>query len=318
MKRALAAVCCCLASVAAAQDFPSGTMRFIVSSIPGGPTDALSRGLQPLLSKSLGQAVLVENRIGADGIIGAELCAKAPADGHTICAFSNSALSLNPVIRAKLPYDPLKDFAGVVFAGFFDSVLVVHSSVPADNVSQLLDLARSKPNGLEWGHFGINTTGNFYQEYLKKSRSAPFYPVPYKTTGQVLQALVTGEAKVAVYAWPGLMDHIRAGKLKPLAVTADRRMRNMPNVPTFEEEGIKLPLRGWFGFNVPAGTPRPVVVRLNSEIRKGMADPGYRESILARQGIDPRDGTPEEYDAFVRAQIRDMTELMAFLGIKPH
>ena len=314
--RRLAALLLACAVPAAAQDFPSATVRFIVSSIPGGPTDVLSRGLQPILAKSLGQPIVVDNRVGADGIIGAELCAKASPDGHTICAFSNSALSLNPVIRAKLPYDAVKDFAGVVFAGFFDSVLITHPSVPAENVAQLLDLARTKPGSLEWGHFGINTTGNFYQEYLKKSRNAPFYPVPYKTTAQVLQALVTGEAKVAVYAWPALMEHIRAGKIRPLAVTADRRMRILPNVPTFEEEGIKLPLRGWFGFNVPAATPRPVVNRLNAEIRKGMADPTYRESI-ARAGIDPRDGTPEEYDAFVRGQLRDMTELMAFLGIKP-
>jgi tripartite-type tricarboxylate transporter receptor subunit TctC len=293
------------------------TLRIIAYAPPGGPTDTLARGMLDPLGKALGQTIVIENRVGADGIIAAEACARSTADGQTLCSTGNSMLSLNPVIRAKLPYDPVRDFAGVVHVGFFDSLLLAHPSVQANTVSQLVDLARAKPDAIVWGHFGINTTGNFYQEYLKKSRQAPFYPVPYKTTGQVLQALLTGEAQVAVYAWPNVMSSIRAGKMKPLAVTSEKRLGFLPDVPTFAEEGIKLPLRGWFGYHVPAGTPRPMVVRFNTEIRKIMADPGYREKYLNAQGIATNDGTPEELDAFVKDTLKEMVELARFLGIRP-
>lgn len=306
-----------LSAAALAQGFPGQTIRILAYAPPGGPTDTLARGMLDPMSKALGQPIVIENRVGADGIIAAEACIKSAPDGHTLCSTGNSMLSLNPVIRAKLPYDAVRDFAGVVHVGFFDSLLLVHPSVPATSVTQLVDTARAKPDALVWAHFGLNTTGNFYQEYLKKSRKAPFYPVPYKTTAQVLQALVTGEAQVAVYAWPNVMSSIKAGKMRPLAVTSDKRLSFLPDVPTFAEEGIKLPLRGWFGYHVPAGTPRPVIQRYNTEIRKVMADPGYKDKFLNAQGILANDGTPEELDAYVRDTLNEMRELIRFLGLKP-
>jgi len=302
---------------AQAQGFPSQTIRVIVPAIAGAPSDTLPRSLIEPLGRALGQAIVVENRVGGDGIIGAEACVRAVPDGHTICSSGNSMMSLNPVIRAKLPYDPIKDVSGVVFTGFFDSVLVAHPSVPANNVNQLVDMAKAKPNTVNWGHFGLNTTGNFYQSWLRKSRGGEFFPVPYKTTTQVLQALLAGEAQVAVYAWPALLPHLKAGKLKALAITADQRLPFLPNVPTFAEEGIKLPLRGWFGYNVPSATPRPVVNRLHAEIRKIMADPSYKEKVLNVQGLAGKDWSPEEFDVFVRTELKDMAELINFLGIKP-
>jgi tripartite-type tricarboxylate transporter receptor subunit TctC len=300
-----------------AQNFPSQTIRFIVPAIAGAPSDTLPRSLIEPLGRALGQSIVVENRVGGDGIIGAEACVRAAPDGHTICSSGNSMMSLNPVIRAKLPYDPIKDVSGVVFSGFFDSVLVAHASVPANNVNQLVDMAKSKPNTVNWGHFGLNTTGNFYQSWLRKSRGGEFFPVPYKTTTQVLQALLAGEAQVAVYAWPALLPHLKAGKLKALAITSDQRLPFLPNVPTFLEEGIKLPLRGWFGYNVPSATPRPVVNRIHAEIRKIMAEPAYKERVLNVLGLAVKDWNPEEFDAFVRTELKDMAELINFLGIKP-
>jgi tripartite-type tricarboxylate transporter receptor subunit TctC len=318
MRLKLASLALALAAAqASAQGFPSKAVRFIVTGPPGAPTDTLPRGLTDLLGKAIGQTVVVENRIGADGIIGADACAKSPPDGHTVCSFSNTVMAMNPALHSKLPYDPVKDFAGVVFSGFFDSLLLVHSSVPANSVKELLELGRSKPNALVWGHFGLGTTGNLYREWFGKSREVRFYPVPYKTTTQVLQAIVAGEAQVAVYAWPNVMPAISAGKLKALATTSDKRLPFMPSVPTFEEEGIKLPLRGWFGYNVPAATPRPVVQRLNTEIRRIMKDPFYREKILDAQGVLVSDGSPEEYDALVRDQVRLVADLVKYLGVKP-
>ena len=215
------------------------------------------------------------------------------------------------------PSDSLRDFSGIVLTGFFDSLLVMHPSVGAATVSQLLDFAKAKPATIVWGHFGINTTGNLYQEWLKKSRGAVFYPVPYKTSGPVLQALITGEAQIAVYAWPNALAHLKSGKLKALAVTADKRLAFLAEVPTFEELGIKLPLRGWFGYHLPAATPRPIVTRLNNEIRKIMKDATYIERVLNAQGIMVGDGTPEEFDTFVRTQLQATVEMMNYLDIKP-
>ncbi len=300
-----------------AQNFPAQTLRFIVPAIAGAPSDTLPRSLIEPLGKALGQSIVVENRVGADGVIGAEACARAAPDGHTLCSSGNSMMSLNPVIRARLPYDPVKDISGVYFSGFFDSVLVAHLSVTANNVTQLVDMARATPNTVNWGHFGLNTTGNFYQQWLRKSRGGQFFPVPYKTTTQVLQALLAGEVQVAVYSWSSLLPHLKAGKLKALAITSDQRPSLFPNVPTFAEEGIKLPLRGWFGYNVPGATPRPVVTRLHTEIRKISMDPAYRERVLNALGLSGDDWSPEEFDAFVRVQLKDMAELINFLGIKP-
>lgn len=300
-----------------AQVYPSQTLRFIVAAVAGAPSDTLPRSLIEPLGKAMGQAVVVENRVGGDGVIGAEACAKAAPDGHTICSSGNSVMSLNPVVRARLPYDPIKDFSGVYFSGFFDSVLVAHPTVAANNVTQLGELARANPNAVNWGHFGLNTTGNFYQQWLRKSRGGQFFPVPYKTTTQVLQALLAGEVQVAVYAWPALLPHLKAGKLKALAITADQRMSLFPTVPTFAEEGIKLPLRGWFGYNVPSATPRAVVTRLHAEIRRISMDPAYRERVMNAQGLSGADWSPEEFDEFVRAQLKEMAELIGFLGITP-
>ena len=298
------------------QGFPSGPMRIIAGVAPGVPSDLLSRGLIDPLSKQFGVPLVVENRIGADSIIGTLACAKAPADGQTLCSTGNSAISLNAAMRANLPYDPVKDLAGVVLIGFFDSCLAANANVPASNVKELIAYARAKPGSVNWGHFGVNSTGYLYEEYLNKSQNAGFYQVPYKTQPQVLQALISGEAQTGVYAWPNLMPFLSTGKVKCLAMTSFQRLPNFPNVPTFAEEGIKLPLRGWFSFHYQAAVPRPVVQRVNAEIRKTLQTAEYR-TLLGKLGMQQADGTPEEFDQFVRDQVRDTAELIKYLGIKP-
>jgi len=156
-----------------------------------------------------------------------------------------------------------------------------------------------------------------YQEYLKRSRNAPFYPVPYKTPPQANQALITGESQVGVNALPTMGVHIKSGKVRPLAVTTSRRVDWLPNVPTFEEEGIKLPLRTWFGYHYPIATPRELVQRMNMEMRRVMEHPDYRVKIMERIGLTPNLGTPEEFDGFIRNQLQQVAELVAYLGIKP-
>ena len=311
---ALAAI---LTPPAHAQAFPSGPLRIILTNPPGVPNDTLARGMLESLAKTFGQKVFIDNRIGADGIIGADACAKAAPDGHTICSSTAAVFSVNAVLRQKLPYDPHKDFAGVAFLGFFDSVLTVHPSITARNVQELLEAARAKPESMVWGHFGVNTTGNFYQEWFRNARGARFHPVPYKTTSQTLQAVLTGEAQVMVFSWPQLLPHLKSGKVRALAITSDKRLPFLPDVPTFEETGIKLPLRGWFGYHAPAAVPRPVILRWNTEIRKVAAEPWYQEKFMAPLGMSGSNWSPEELDAFLRNHIRDMAELMKTIGIKP-
>jgi tripartite-type tricarboxylate transporter receptor subunit TctC len=299
------------------QAFPSKPIRILVSAAPSVPNDIISRALAEPLSKAFGQPVVVENRVGADGLIGMEACAKSPNDGYTLCSTASNVIIWNPVLRAKLPYDPLRDFTPVVHVGFFDSVLITHPSVPANSVQQLFDMAKAKPDSLTWAHFGSNSTGYMYQDSFRKLRGAPFYAVPYKTQPQVLQAMVAGEAQVSVYSIANTASLIQSGKLKALAFTSEKRLPEFPNVPTFEELGIKLPLRTWFGFHLQSGTPREIVTRYNGEIRKAMADPGFKESVMKRMGVIANDGTTEQFDAYIRTQIREVSELVKSLGIKP-
>ncbi|MFM9968243.1 MAG: Bug family tripartite tricarboxylate transporter substrate binding protein [Burkholderiales bacterium] len=300
-----------------AQGFPNKPVRIIVSAAPSVPNDIISRGLTEPLAKAFGQAVVVENRVGADGMIGMEACAKSGGDGYTICSTASNVIIWNPVLRSKLPYDPIRDFTPVVHVGFFDSVLIAHPSVPANSVQQLFDMAKAKPDSLTWAHFGSNSTGYMYQDSFRKLRGAPFYAVPYKTQPQVLQAMLAGEAQVSVYSIANTAAHIQAGKLKALATTAEKRLADLPNVPTFDEIGIKLPLRTWFGFHLPAATPRELVTRYNGEIRKALAETAFKETILKRQGVLANDGTPEQFDAYIKNQIKEVSDLVKSLGIKP-
>jgi tripartite-type tricarboxylate transporter receptor subunit TctC len=194
---------------------------------------------------------------------------------------------------------------------------MVHPSVKAGSVKELFKLAQANPNKINWGHFGVNSTGYMYQEYFKKNRKAPFYAVPYKTQPQALQALISGEVQVSVSSLTNAAPHLKAGKIKALAVTADRRVEFLPKVPTFAEEGLKLPLRTWFGYHYQASIPRAYVLRMNVEIRAAMSNPEFKEKVLDRLGLVPNTGTPEEFDAYIRGQLKSVKDLVAYLGIKP-
>jgi tripartite-type tricarboxylate transporter receptor subunit TctC len=234
-----------------------------------------------------------------------------------VCATASNVIVWNPVLRAKLPYDPLKDYAPILHAGFFDSALLVHPSLPASTVRELFDYVKANPGKVNWGHFGVNSTGYMYQEWLKRNRQVPFYPVPYKTNPQAQQALIVGETHVGVNSLPSMAAHIKSGKVRPLAVTTGKRLDWLPGVPTFEELGIKLPLRTWFGYHYQSAAPRELVLRMNAELRRTMEHPDYRSKVLERLWVAPHLGTPEEFDAFIRQQLKDVAELVAYLGIRP-
>ena len=219
--------------------------------------------------------------------------------------------------RINLPYDPLRDLIPVIHVGFFDSALIATPSLSASNVKELIALAQANPGKVTWGHTGVQSTGYMYEGYLKKSLNAPFFLVPYKSPPQAMLAILSGEVQVGIIALPIASPHLKSARVKALAVTADKRVDFLPLVPTFAEEGIKLPLRVWIGYHYPIGTPRAQVLRMNGEIRTAMAAPEVKEKIIYRIGLVSNTGTPEEFDAYIRAEMKSARELVTFLGLKP-
>jgi len=305
------------ASTALAQSFPSKPIRIIIAAAPGVPTDTLGRGLVEPLGRALGQPIIVENRVGADGIIGTEACVRAAPDGHSLCGTASNVIVWNTVLRAKLPYDVLRDLTPVMHAAFFDSFLAAHPSVPANTVPQIIEYARANPQKVNWGHFGLNSTGYMYMEWLNRNRGTSFYPVPYKTQPQNLNAMLAGEGHVSVMSITNAGPHVRAGRLKALATTASSRQPAFPSVPTFDEEGIKLPLRTWFGYHYQAAVPREIVQRMNGELRKIFDTSSFRTNIVEGIGLSANHGSIDDFDNYVRTQIKDVTALVASIGIKP-
>jgi tripartite-type tricarboxylate transporter receptor subunit TctC len=292
-------------------------LRILLPAAPGANSDLVARGIADVMAKSIGQAVFVENRAGADGIIGMEACAKALPDGYTLCGTTSGAIVWNTVQRTNLPYDALRDLAPVIHGGFFDSVLVANAARPYTSVQGLIDAAKASPGKVNWGHFGVNSTGYMYLAYLKKNRGADIFAVPYKSQPQNILALVSGETDVTLTSLATAGPHIKAGKLRALAVTSSQRVAWLPNVPTFEDEGIKLPLRTWEGYHYQAAVPREIVLRMNGELRKAYETPSFRENVLQRAQLTPNNGTPEAFDQYIREQIRAVRELVNYLGLKP-
>jgi tripartite-type tricarboxylate transporter receptor subunit TctC len=317
MKTLLALLAALLPLQAVAQAYPSRPVRFVVVNPPGIASDTMVRGYSQFLAPKTGQPIIIDNRAGADGAIGMENCARSPADGYNFCIGSNSTLVFNMFTHAKLPYDPARDFTPVIHLGFFDSGLLVNASVPAKSVQDLLDLARAKPNSVSWAIFGFGSTGNMYAQWLRKSRGVEFLVVPYKTPSQMLQALSIGEVQAGVQSIGSTASQVAAGKLRVLAVTSDQRHPSLPSVPTLDEAGIKLPLRGYYGIVAPIGTPPDAVRWWNAEVTRLSADPQFSAKFLAPDGILFSPNTPEEFARMLKGQREAFAELAKYLDMKP-
>jgi tripartite-type tricarboxylate transporter receptor subunit TctC len=220
-------------------------------------------------------------------------------------------------MHTRLPYDVARDFAPVARIGFLDSALVVHPSVPANTVEELFALARAKPGSITWASFGANTSSYMYLEWVKKTRGAPFLHVPYKTAAQSQTATITGEVQVNLYSAGQAAPLAKAGKLKLLAVTGDKPSPFVPGVPLFKDAGIDLPWRTWFGVFAPAGTPRDVVQRLNTEFNRATNTPQYVDKVLGSQGITPATGSPEEFGVFLNEDRALFARMRSVIGVKP-
>ena len=291
-----------MVAMAQGQGWPVKPVRMILAFPPGGPTDIVSRVLAQKLGEQLGQLVLVDNKPGAGGNIGAELAAKAHGDGYTIF-YNTSAIVINPALYGKASYDTLKDFVPVVLTAAIPMVLVVNPALPAKSMKEFVDLARSKPGQLNYSSSGSGTITHLASAMLSAQMGLSTQHVPYKGSAPGLVDLAAGQTQFMTDTINTALPYIKDGRLRALAVTSARRSSVLPDAPTFRESGLAgFDAAAWQGVVAPAGTPQEIVARLNAEINKALQDPGVR-ARLAGQGADVLGGTPAEYAAYIRAEM---------------
>ncbi|HEX2829878.1 MAG TPA: tripartite tricarboxylate transporter substrate binding protein [Burkholderiales bacterium] len=289
------------ASTAAAQGYPTKPIRLIVGSSPGGGGDTMARLVAQPLSTSLGQQVIVDNRPGAGGNIGADIVAKAPPDGYTLL-FIFSGHVVNPTLYPKLPFDTVRDFSAVTQLATNESMLVVHPSVPAKNVKELIALAKQSP-----GKYSIaalpSSSQHLGSELFKLQAGIDLLYVPYKGNGPALADLLGGQVQVMFNTIAITLPHVKSGKLRALAVAGAKRSRLAPDLPTVSEAGVPgFSFNGWYGIVAPSKTPRPIVNRLSEDLRRIVKTPEIVERMNAT-GNEPVGSTPEEFDRLIREEI---------------
>lgn len=293
----------CVACVAQSHDYPSRPIRIIVPFAAGGTTDLLARHIGQTMSEALHQQVIIENRTGAGGSIGADLVASSKPDGYTLLMGSVATHAISPNLYSKIPYDPVKDFAPIILLAKMPNLLVVHPSVPASSVAQLIALAKAKPGTLAFASAGNGTTMHLAGELFKKMAGVDMIHVPYKGNAPALTDLVGGQVQVMFDNIAVPLKQVRAGKLRALAVTGPARSPVLPELPTLSEAGLSgYNITTWHGLYAPSGTSPEIIERVNQEANKALATEQIRRR-LTDQGIEPAGGTPGEFAAFVRAEL---------------
>ena len=321
MKRAMQIVACVVAVCATAgavaqQPFPAKPVRLIVGFAPGGGTDVLARALAQQLNELLGQPVTVDNRTGAGGIIATELGAKAAPDGYTLLVGSAAAFAINPNLIARLSYDPVRDFAPVGLFATLSYAVVVHPSLPAKSIRELVALAKSRPGELNYGSAGNGSSTHLAIEQFLAQAGVRMTHVPYKGNTPAMTALMSGEVAMVFDPVLTSMPQIKAGRIRALAVSTAARSALLPAVPTVSESGLKGYESGnWFGIFAPAGTPRPVIDRLNAAINKAMTSGEMKDRLLS-QGAEPLSGSPEDLGRHVQREIAKYAKIVKQAGIK--
>jgi tripartite-type tricarboxylate transporter receptor subunit TctC len=303
-----------------AQNYPTKSVRMIVPHpAGGGPLDGPARGMAEILGRALGQTFVIENRDGADGMIGTEVVVKSAPDGYTLLTTSAAVITLNSFVRANLPYDTTRDLEPIGYIGAINSMILANPSVPAKSLRELLDLAKAKPNSLTWGTLGNTSVGNLLIGLFKKDFDAPFYTIPYKSTVQALLGTVSGDVNVVAYAVGDGTRFAKQGKLRALAITGRDRVADLPDVPTLGDLGINLKFRNWIGTFAPAGTSKDIVRKVNAEMAKGVADPAYRQKFLYTLGVFPDEvsgAPPEKFAEFIKADREGYAEITKAAGIE--
>jgi tripartite-type tricarboxylate transporter receptor subunit TctC len=313
--KALLLACVLVAAHAQAQDaWPAKPIRMILPFPPGGGTDILGRLIGENLSARLGQPVVTENRGGAGGNVGAEAAARSAPDGYTIVLVAPS-IAISPSLYSKLNYDPVKDFAPVSMVAAVPNVMITHPSVPAQNLAEFIALAKSKPGGMNFGSGGSGTSNHLAGELLNLVADIKLVHVPYKGVNLAMNGVLAGEVQLVFIGVPVPAPHIKAGRLRGLAVLAAQRSPLLPQVPTATEAGLaNFDVTTWYAILAPAATPRPIVTRLNSELTSIMRASDVKER-LAMLGTDPMSSTPEECGEYIRKEIAKWGDVVRKAGL---
>ena len=303
------------ASSVHAQTYPVKPVRLVAGFPAGGGVDATARAYAQKLGEYWGQNVIVENRSGANGMIGGESVARAQSDGYTLFLSTPSEVALNPLLYAKHSYDPLKDLAPISRVVDFPNVMVVHPSVPAKTLKELIALARKTPGGLNYGTSGVGSTQHLAGEWLKSNGGLSWTHIAYKGAAPAVTDVVGGQIPVAIIGLGAMMGHIKAGRLRAIAVTSKNRTSALPELPTLYDSGINFDATQWYGILATAGTPSDVIKTIHAAIVRAANDAGVK-TRLATLGGDPISSTPEEYVALIRSETAKFGKIIRDAGIK--
>jgi len=301
-------------SASSGQAWPSKPMRYIVPFAPGGTTDILARLVAPKLSETLGQPVIVENKAGAGGTLGSELLAKAPADGYTIGGGTISSHAISATLYSKLAYDPVRDFAPITMLATQPNLLIVHPSVGASSVAELIALLKANPSKYSFASAGSGTSQHISGELFKTMTGVSMQHIPYKGSGQLIPDLLSGTVSMAFENFATAYPPVKAGRLKALAVTTAKRSPLVPDVPTLAESGLAgYDISSWQALFAPAGTPKEIVARIYSEVAKALKESDVRRKIQDL-GADPGGMTPDELAALIKADIPRLGKIVRDSG----
>ena len=306
-----------ISALAAAQTFPSKPIRIVVPYPAGGPIDMTTRPMAQKLSEAMGTTVVVDNRGGANGMIGTDNVAKSPADGYSMVVASGGAFAIGPHVYAKLPFDVFKDFAPVSLFVTMPELLAVHPALPVRSVKDLVALAKQRPNQLNFGSSGTGSTPQLATEMLKSAAKIQMVHVPYKGMGPATMDCIAGQLQLVFADMPVLMQQVKGGKLRALAVGSLQRSPSLPDVATMSESGYpQVEAYNWYALYAPAATPKPIVVRLNAEVVKVMSNADMR-SFNQTQGAEAMGSTPEELAALHKREFDKWGSVVRAAGIKP-
>ena len=295
--------------------YPTKPIRMLVGFPVGGGADVAARAIGPRMGEFLGQQIIVDNRPGAGSSIASEIAAKSTPDGYTLVSIGSSH-AVNAALYPTLPYAPAAGFNAVVLVATAPVTITANMAVPAKNLKELIALAKARPGQLNYGSAGVNGINHLAAELLKRSANFDITLVPYKGVAQALPALIAGEIQLMFASLPGSIDQIRAGRIRAIAVTSAKRSNAAPDIPSVSESGVSgYEASSWFGILAPAGTPKAIVARLNTDAMKALR---VREvnDLLVRQGMDPAGSTPAEFDAYLRSEIAKWTRVVREAGIK--
>jgi len=305
-----------LALPVAAQNYPVRPVRVIVPFTAGGNTDLTARSIGARLSEVFGQQVVVENRPGGATNIGTELVAKAPPDGYTIL-MGGATNAINMSTQAKPPYDTLRDFAPIILCVKGANLLAIHPSVPARNLKELIALAKARPGQLNFASSGLGSSNQMAGELLKMMANINIAHVPYKGNPQAITDTMAGHVEMVFSGVPALIPHIQSGRLRAIAIGSLKRFTAVPEVPTFDESGVKgYEATTWFGLMAPVRTPKDIVGRWNTEVGRILTSPDLKGRFL-NEGLDAMGGTQEEFARFIRVEIEKYARIVAATGMKP-